>query len=102
VLGNVFMWSNSVFYPDYAAGEAEWEISPLTDQSIAGVIMTVEGGFVTLGCWHGCSWSGRSRTPSASGWSIWRVRGPAQRRPRCRAAASGQGARLEERIKESH
>src|ERR687897_2199377 len=49
VLGNVFMWANTVFYPDYAPGEADWNISPLTDQSIAGVIMTVEGGFVTLG-----------------------------------------------------
>ena len=49
VLGNVFMWSNSVFYPHYAAGEAKWHISAVTDQSIAGVIMMVESGFVTLG-----------------------------------------------------
>ena len=27
VLGNVLMWSNTVFYPDYAAGEAKWHIS---------------------------------------------------------------------------
>ena len=24
VLANVFMWSNAVFYSDYAAGEADW------------------------------------------------------------------------------
>src|SRR5919108_5571 len=40
VLGNVFMWSTSVFYPDYSGGEAYWGVGPLTDQSIAGVIMT--------------------------------------------------------------
>ena len=44
VLGNVFMWSNTVFYPDYAPGEADFGISPLSDQGTAGVIMTVEGG----------------------------------------------------------
>ena len=49
VLGNVFMWANSAFYPDYAPGEARWHLSAVTDQSIAGVIMMVEGGFVTLG-----------------------------------------------------
>ena len=35
--------------PVYAAGEAAHGISPLTDQSIAGVIMMVEGTLVTLG-----------------------------------------------------
>lgn len=49
VLGNVFMWSGTVFYPDYAPGEAEFGISPLTDQGIAGVIMIGEGGLLTLG-----------------------------------------------------
>ena len=27
VLANVLIWSGSVLYPDYAPGEAEWEIS---------------------------------------------------------------------------
>ena len=49
VLGNVFMWSDKVLYPDYASGEHYWGISPLSDQGTAGVIMTVEGGLVTLG-----------------------------------------------------
>src|SRR5262249_57475075 len=42
VLANVFMWSSTVFYPHYAAGEASWSLSPLTDQGIAGVLMMVE------------------------------------------------------------
>jgi cytochrome c oxidase assembly factor CtaG len=49
ILGNVLMWSGTVLYPKYAAGEAYWKISPLADQSTAGVVMMVEGTFLGLG-----------------------------------------------------
>ncbi len=49
ILGNVLMWSGTVLYPMYAAGEAYWNISPLADQSTAGVVMMVEGTFLGLG-----------------------------------------------------
>lgn len=49
ILGNVLMWSNTVLYTVYRPGEHEWGISPITDQSIAGVIMMVEGTFLGLG-----------------------------------------------------
>ncbi len=49
VLANVLLWSGSVLYPDYAAGEAAHGISPLADQGAAGVVMMIEQGFVTLG-----------------------------------------------------
>jgi len=49
VLGNVLMWSGSVLYPIYAPGERYWGISPIADQSTAGVIMMVEGTFLALG-----------------------------------------------------
>lgn len=49
ILGNVLMWSGSVLYPKYAAGEAYWNVSPLADQSTAGVVMMVEGTFLGLG-----------------------------------------------------
>jgi putative membrane protein len=49
ILGNVLMWSGSVLYPKYGAGEAYWSISPLADQSTAGVVMMVEGTFLGLG-----------------------------------------------------
>jgi cytochrome c oxidase assembly factor CtaG len=49
VLGNILMWSGTVLYDRYAAGEAHFGISPLTDQSIAGVLMMVEGTFLGLG-----------------------------------------------------
>src|ERR1700709_1816319 len=43
ILGNVLMWSDTVLYKVYRPGEREWHVSPITDQSIAGVIMMVEG-----------------------------------------------------------
>jgi cytochrome c oxidase assembly factor CtaG len=48
LLGNVFLWSESVFYPDYRPGQAEWDISPLQDQGVAGTIMMVESSIVTV------------------------------------------------------
>ncbi len=53
VLGNIFLWSGTVFYPFYSHGDAIHHISPLADQNIAGAIMMVEESFLTLGlfCW---------------------------------------------------
>jgi putative membrane protein len=53
ILGNIFLWSGTVFYPFYAHGDAVHHISPLADQNIAGAIMMVEESFLTLGlfCW---------------------------------------------------
>jgi putative membrane protein len=53
VLGNIFLWSGTVFYPFYNQGDAIHHISPLADQNIAGAIMMVEESFLTLGlfCW---------------------------------------------------
>ncbi|HYM55575.1 MAG TPA: cytochrome c oxidase assembly protein [Solirubrobacteraceae bacterium] len=53
VLGNIFLWSGTVFYPFYLHGDARFHISPLADQNLAGAIMMVEESFLTLGlfCW---------------------------------------------------
>ena len=53
ILGNIFLWSGTVFYPFYLHGDAIPHISPLADQNIAGAIMMVEESFLTLGlfCW---------------------------------------------------
>ena len=48
LLGNVFVWSESVFYPAYLPGQAEWDITPLEDQGIAGTLMMLEGSIVTV------------------------------------------------------
>ena len=101
VLGNVLMWSNTVFYPGYAAGEAKWHISAVTDQSIAGVVMMVEGGFVTLGvlAWLFLEWA-KQDTERQRLLDLADQRGvPLSEARAARAAAAGQGTRLEERIK---
>ena len=49
VLGNVLAWTGTALYPAYAAGEESWSLSPLSDQGAAGMLMMVEGGFVTIG-----------------------------------------------------
>jgi putative membrane protein len=48
LLGNVFVWSESIFYPDYGPGQASWDIGPLEDQGIAGALMMIEGSIVTV------------------------------------------------------
>jgi putative membrane protein len=48
LLGNVFVWSGTVFYPTYSRGERYWGVSPLSDQVAAGAVMMVEGSILTL------------------------------------------------------
>jgi putative membrane protein len=48
LLGNIFLWSGSVFYPDYRVGQASWHMSPLQDQGAAGTIMMIESSIVTV------------------------------------------------------
>lgn len=100
-MGNAFMFSGSVFYDRYAAGEAEHGISALSDQGTAGVIMMAESTVVVLGTmvWLFFRWaaedSERQRLLDLAD-----ERGveldPARA---ARAASAGEGARLEERLR---
>jgi putative membrane protein len=49
VLGNVFIWSGTVFYDVYADGSVPWGVSALEDQGWAGTVMMLEGSLVTIG-----------------------------------------------------
>jgi putative membrane protein len=49
ILGNVLMWSQVTIYQNYAEGQAKWGLTAIADQSIAGVIMMIEGTFLLLG-----------------------------------------------------
>ncbi len=103
VLGNVFMWSNTVFYPDYGPGEAEFAISPLADQGTAGVIMTVEGGLATLGvlAWLLLKWAEQD-TERQELLDLARSRGVELSGARAeRAVQAGRGGHLAERIKDA-
>lgn len=48
-LGNVFLWSGTVFYGYYEQPNPPWGISPLHDQALAGTVMMIEGSLVTIG-----------------------------------------------------
>jgi putative membrane protein len=100
VLGNVFMWSGSVFYSVYAHGEAQRGLSPLTDQSVAGVIMMVEGTFVSLGIF---AWlffrTAQEGSERQRLLELAQERGIVLDEARAaRAVAAGEGDRLEQRL----
>ena len=48
VLGNVLVWSGTILYPRYAAGERSWHVTAVQDQNVAGAIMMVEGSLLTI------------------------------------------------------
>jgi len=103
ILGNVLMWSGSVLYPVYASGERYWHISPLADQSTAGVVMMVEGTFLGLGllAWFFFEWS-REGIEKQRLLDLAFERGVELDETRAqRAVAAGQGKRLEKQILES-
>jgi cytochrome c oxidase assembly factor CtaG len=100
ILGNVLMWSGTVLYPIYAPGESYWNISPIADQSTAGVVMMIEGTFLALGV---LAWVffevAREGTEKQRLLDLARDRGvPLDERRAQRAVAAGHGARLEQRI----
>jgi putative membrane protein len=47
VLGNIFIWSGSMFYGVYRHAP-EWGITPAHDLNLAGIVMMGEGSIVTL------------------------------------------------------
>lgn len=100
ILGNILMWSGSVLYPNYAAGEAYWGISPVSDQSTAGAIMMVEGTFLALGTFAFLFFRTANQgierqrlLDLASSRGV-----PLEERRAARAVAAGHGALLEERL----
>jgi len=100
ILGNVLMWSGSVLYPIYGKGERYWHISPIADQSTAGVIMMIEGTFLALGV---LAWVffevAREGTEKQDLLDLARERGiELDERRAQRAVAAGHGALLEERL----
>jgi putative membrane protein len=103
VLGNVFIWSGSVFYPAYEAGDAQHHISPLTDQGIAGAIMMTEGMLVTLAvlAWAFLKWAADT-TERQRLLDLAEARGIELDEARAaRAVAAGQAKHLEERLKQA-
>lgn len=48
-LANVLMWSGTVFYTFYAASDRAHGLSPITDQSLAGVVLMVQSAMLMFG-----------------------------------------------------
>jgi putative membrane protein len=100
-LGNILMWSGSVLYVEYAAGQDYWNISAVTDQGTAGVIMMVEGGLITLGilAWALLRWAARDAETQRL-LELAADRGVPLTHERAeRAVSAGHGRTLEERLK---
>ncbi len=100
MLGNIFLWSGTVFYPFYIHGDASFHISPLADQSIAGAIMMVEESILTLClfCWLFLRTARESEErqglldfAQARGLELTEARA-------ARAVAAGRGAELQRRL----
>jgi cytochrome c oxidase assembly factor CtaG len=47
IIGNVFMWSSTMFYGVYRHAP-EWGITPAHDMNLGGIVMMAEGSVVTL------------------------------------------------------
>lgn len=100
LLANVFIWSGTIFYTFYAAGEAHTSLSPLTDQSIAGAVMMLEESILTV-----CLFGWLFLRAAAEGeekqelldWAHSRGIELSERRAG-RAVAAGRGAELRERL----
>ncbi len=100
VLGNIFLWSGTVFYPFYNHGEAIWHISPLADQNVAGAAMMVEESILTLClfCWLFLR-TAREGEERQDLLDFARIHGLELSEERAtRAIAAGKGADLRQRI----
>jgi cytochrome c oxidase assembly factor CtaG len=100
VLANIFIWSGTVLYPDYAATAAEWDISPLADQGAAGNLMMIWTGAVTLALFAWLFFGAARRSAEKQELiELAQERGVELDPARAgRAVAAGQGERLRERI----
>jgi cytochrome c oxidase assembly factor CtaG len=100
VLANAMIFSGTVFYPIYRAGDAHWHISPMADQIGAAGVMMVEESLLTIGlfCWLflKVAREGEERQElldyaAAQGVEL-------DERRAARAVAAGRGAELRERM----
>jgi cytochrome c oxidase assembly factor CtaG len=102
-LGNILMWSGTVLYTAYAAGEEYWGIAPLADQGTAGVIMMTEGALITLGvlAWTLLRWAARDTEKQHLLDLAAELGVPLEPERAERAVRAGHGALLEKRLRRS-
>ncbi len=100
VLANVFVWSNDAVFDVYAPGERAHDISPHTDQVIAGSTMMVEGSILTI-CLFGWLFL-RSAREGEERQELLELRRGGRRRARRAAGGPGGLRRARRRAKTAH
>jgi putative membrane protein len=102
-LGNIFLWSDAVFYPFYLGGDSQHHLSPLADQNLAGAVMMVVVSLFTVGLfWWLFRRSAREALERQELLDFARVHGLSLSDQRAaRAVATGRGGELRRRL-ESH
>jgi putative membrane protein len=99
-LANILMWSGVVLYPIYGASERAHGITPVTDQSVAGVVLMVQSVVMMLGiiAWLVLRWASEDIERQEL-LDLARERGIALDAMRAkRAVAAGRGGELRQRI----
>ena len=101
VLANVLIFSGSIFYPIYRAGDAHWHIGQMADQISAAGVMMIEESLLTIGlfCWLFLKVARENEErqqlldyAAAQGVEL-------DERRAARAVAAGRGAELWERVR---
>ena len=100
-MANILMWSGTVLYPIYAEGEHAHGIAPLTDQSLAGAILMIQGGVVMLAVfvWVLLRWAREDTERQELIDLAERLQVPLSDQRAARAAA-GRGTELRRRLEE--
>lgn len=101
-MANILMWSGTVLYPVYAEGERAHHIAPLTDQSLAGAILMIQGSVVMLGVfiWILLRWAREDTERQELIDLAERLQVPLSDRRAARAAAAGRATELRQRLEE--
>jgi putative membrane protein len=102
-LANILMWSGTVLYPFYAAGDRAHGLDPITDQSLAGVVLMVQSALLMFGilAWLVLRWA-RQDTERQELLDFAYENGiELDERRAGRAVASGRAAELRRRLEAS-
>lgn len=100
VLANVFIWSQTLFYPHYRLSDAQAGLNPLSDQGVAGAVMMLEQLLLTVGllAWLFLRFAAQDEERQSL-LDLAAERGaPLSDARAARAAAAGTGSRIRERL----
>ncbi|HEY2715453.1 MAG TPA: cytochrome c oxidase assembly protein [Solirubrobacterales bacterium] len=100
VLANVLMWSGTVFYGFYAASDRAHGLSPITDQSLAGVVLMVQSAVLMFSilAWLVLRWARQDSERQELLDLAWEHGIDLDERRADRAVAAGRAAELRHRL----